>query len=120
MERCGEKTMKKNKGFTLIELFIVIAIVGIVVAIAIPQFMKHKHGIDCSNYRGKLVETISDITSVDVNQETRSVTIHTVTGVYFYCPVNLTKGTIKYIKTYVYHKESTLCGVEEYYFKQEG
>lgn len=56
------KKQKNQKGFTLIELMIVIAIIGILAAIAIPQF---------SSYRAKSYNTasVSDVRNLRTDLE---------------------------------------------------
>jgi type IV pilus assembly protein PilA len=112
------QTMKINKkGFTMIEVMIVIAIIGIIAAIAIPKFVKHKaiqEGCPCQE-----VQSISNITKVDIDQEKKSAVIHTAEATYVYTPVDFSKGSekINYSHTKVYHCKSTTYCLESYYFK---
>lgn len=41
--------MKSQKGFTLIEMMIVVAIIGILFAIAIPNFAEYKDKLEADN-----------------------------------------------------------------------
>ena len=58
------KIFRQNeKGFTLIELMIVIAIIGILAAIAIPNFISYRNKGYCSNAEGEaklITSAISD------------------------------------------------------------
>ena len=58
--------MRKDRGFTLIELLIVVAIIGIIAAIAIPNLL---NAID----RGKQKRTMADMRSVGTAVESYSV-----------------------------------------------
>jgi type II secretion system protein G len=63
----GGDTMRRNaKGFTLIELLIVVAIIGIIAAIAIPNLL---NAID----RGKQKRTMADLRSIGTSVEAYAV-----------------------------------------------
>ncbi len=86
------KLTKKNQGgFTLIELLIVVAIIGIIAAIAIPNLL---NAID----RGKQKRTMADIRSVGTAVESYAVDLN------FY-PRNLTYGSVS--STLATHVEPT-------------
>ena len=56
--------MKNNKGFTLAELLIVVAIIAVLVAIAIPVFTtqleRSREATDLSNIRSAYAEAVAD------------------------------------------------------------
>ncbi|OFV81297.1 MAG: hypothetical protein A2Y78_13725 [Acidobacteria bacterium RBG_13_68_16] len=79
--------MKRQKGFTLIELLIVVAIIGIIAAIAIPNLLNAIN-------RGRQKRTMSDIRSIATALEAYSVDFN------FY-PKGLSTGVVTQLTTYV-------------------
>ncbi|KJF99412.1 pilin [Photobacterium leiognathi] len=54
--------MKKQQGFTLIELMIVVAVIGVLSAIAIPQYQKYVQ-------KGALASALASATALKTNYE---------------------------------------------------
>jgi type II secretion system protein G len=79
--------MKRQKGFTLIELLIVVAIIGIIAAIAIPNLLNAIN-------RGRQKRTMSDIRSIATALEAYSVDFN------FY-PKGLSDGVITILNPYI-------------------
>ena len=76
-------TVKNQKGFTLIELMIVIAIIGILAAIAIPQFSKYRKRSYDSSAQSDLRNAATAQEAYYVDQDTYcSASITLTSGTY--------------------------------------
>ena len=101
---------KNNRGFTLAELLIVVAIIAVLVAIAIPVFTsqleKSREAVDLSNIRSYYAEIVPAILTGDLDASSDTITVQgktvTTTGAKsnnaytaFTVTVPLTTGDVK-------------------------
>ena len=73
--KLGGKTMRNRKGFTLAELLVVVAIIGVLVSISIPIFSQQLHkaevATDYANLRGFYAQLQADY--IETGKERKTI-----------------------------------------------
>lgn len=80
---------QKSSGFTLVEMLIVIAIIGILTAIAIPQFVKHKRTVTLAHAEADLRNCMTEAAALGIVNATTSLDCSSLPGNHLQCTITI-------------------------------
>ncbi|GAA05006.1 pilin [Photobacterium leiognathi] len=99
--------MKKQQGFTLIELMIVVAIIGVLAAIAVPQYQKYVSKSEAS-------AALASITGLRTNIETHIIDKGTFPTTALVAPPSSALGVVSYVNV------TSAAGTVQFLFNSTG